>query len=66
MLGYFGETVRRARNSYVAYVEEGVEQGRREELTGGGLIRSLGGWSEVKRLREKGRDHVITDFHTDK
>jgi REP element-mobilizing transposase RayT len=61
VLGYFGETVRRARNSYVAYVEEGVEQGRREELTGGGLIRSLGGWSEVKRLRGKGRDHVMSD-----
>ena len=61
VLGYFGQTVRSARNTYLAYVEEGVEQGRREELTGGGLIRSLGGWSEVKRLREKGRDHVMSD-----
>ena len=41
VLGYFGETVGSARNTYAAYVEEGVGQGRREELTGGGLIRSL-------------------------
>jgi putative transposase len=61
VLGYFGESVRSARKAYVAYVEEGVEQGRREELRGGGLIRSLGGWSEVKRLREKGSDHVMSD-----
>jgi putative transposase len=61
VLGYFGESVRSARKAYVAYVEEGVEQGRREELRGCGLIRSLGGWSEVKRLREKGSDHVMSD-----
>ena len=61
VLGYFGERVRRARNAYVEYMEEGIELGRREELTGGGLIRSLGGWSEAKRLRGKGKDHVMSD-----
>jgi putative transposase len=61
VLGYFGESVRSARKAYVAYVEERVEQGRREELTGGGLIRSLGGWAEVKRLTEKGMDHMMSD-----
>lgn len=61
VLGYFGKTVRIARKTYAAYVEEGIEQGRREELTGGGLIRSLGGWSEAKKLRGKGRDHVMSD-----
>ena len=25
------------------------------------MIRSLGGWSEAKKLRGKGRDHVISD-----
>ena len=54
VLGYFGRTVHRARKAYLGYVEAGLEQGRRDELTGGGLIRSLGGWSEVKRLRVKG------------
>ncbi len=61
VLRFFGVTVRKARNAYEAYVEEGVEQGRREELTGGGLIRSLGGWSEVKRAGEACRDHVMSD-----
>ena len=61
VLGYFGETGRRARKAYAAYVEEGLAQGRREALTGGGLIRSLGGWAEVKRLRGKGRAHVMSD-----
>ena len=61
VLGFFGETVRRARKAYEEYVEEGVGQGRREELTGGGLVRSLGGWSEAKRLRGRGKDHVMSD-----
>jgi putative transposase len=38
-----GETLREARINYLAYVEAGIEQGRREDLVGGGLIRSLGG-----------------------
>ena len=39
---------------YKAFVAEGVGQGRRPELVGGGLIRSLGGWSQVLSLRRKG------------
>jgi len=39
---------------------ERLPQGRRRELTGGGLIRSLGGWTEA-RERVKGRDHVMSD-----
>jgi len=61
VLGYFGRTVHRARKAYLGYVEAGLEQGRRDELTGGGLIRSVGGWSEVKRLRQQGQDHVMSD-----
>ena len=61
VLGYFGKTVREARKAYGKYIEQGVEQGRRKELTGGGLIRSLGGWSEAKRLRGRGKDHVMSD-----
>jgi putative transposase len=34
-------------------MEEGKDQGRREELVGGGLVRSLGGWSQVLSLRGK-------------
>jgi len=61
VLGFFGKTVEAARKAYAEYVEEGIEQGRREELTGGGLVRSLGGWSEAKRLRGRGRDHIMSD-----
>jgi hypothetical protein len=41
VLSVFGETVRTARKKYLAYVESGMNQGRRPELVGGGLIRSV-------------------------
>jgi putative transposase len=34
-------------------VKDGINAGRRPELVGGGLIRSLGGWSEVLALRTR-------------
>jgi len=34
--------------------KKGVALGRRPELVGGGLVRSLGGWSEVLALRGRG------------
>ena len=61
VLGHFGRMVHRARKAYLGYVEAGLEQGHRDELTGGGLIRSLGGWSEVKRLRSKDQAHMMSD-----
>jgi hypothetical protein len=61
VLRYFGKTRRGAAGAYLSYVEGGLHQGRREELTGGGLIRSLGGWSELKRHRLKGGAHVMSD-----
>jgi putative transposase len=32
--------------------------GRRPELVGGGSIRSLGGWDEIKKLRHSGQDRI--------
>jgi putative transposase len=61
VLSYFGKRAKSARKAYINYVEEGIRQGRKEILTGGGLIRSMGGWSEVKRLREQGQEHVMSD-----
>jgi hypothetical protein len=61
VLRYFGQTVRSARQGYLAYLEEGIVRGRREDLTGGGLIRSLGGWSEVKKHRGKTSEHTMSD-----
>jgi len=34
---------------------------RRPELVGGGLIRSLGGWDEVKMMRPAGQDRIKSD-----
>jgi putative transposase len=42
-------------------LEEGIEKGRRPELVGGGLIRSLGGWDAVKKMRLTGQDRVKGD-----
>jgi REP element-mobilizing transposase RayT len=57
----FGKTVVRARKVYGAYVEAGMQQGRRAELMGGGLIRSLGGWAAVKDRRGKGQEPLKSD-----
>jgi putative transposase len=61
VLGSFGGTVRNARKSYLSYMEAGVGQGRRDDLSGGGLIRSLGGWSEAKKIGVEGNAHVMSD-----
>jgi putative transposase len=58
VLSFFGDG-RVGRRNYRKYVEDGIELGRRPELVGGGLIRSLGGWSEVLSLRERGERHAF-------
>ncbi len=54
VLGQFSSGKKRAKQAYRRFMEEGKNQGRRDDLTGGGLIRSLGGWSQVLSLRGKG------------
>jgi putative transposase len=51
----FNDTTRRARNAYRRFVQDGMGQGHCPELTGGGLIRSQGGWSQVLAMQSKGR-----------
>jgi hypothetical protein len=53
VLALFGSKMAAARRHYRAYVEEGIAQGRRPDLVGGGLVRSLGGWEKIKALRKK-------------
>jgi putative transposase len=53
VLGTFGKDLGPARRAYRAFVEKGIGQGKREDLSGGGLLRSAGGWEGVKRLREE-------------
>ena len=47
----FGKSVDSARSEYREFVAAGIDAGRRDDLTGGGLIRSAGGWVAVKDLR---------------
>jgi len=60
VLSWFGGKELEAKKTYRQYVSEGIGQGRRWELVGGGLIRSLGGWSEVLSMRRNGK-RVLTD-----
>ncbi len=54
VLYQFGDTKRKAINGYRRFVQEDVGKGRNTLLTGGGLIRSKGGWSQVLSMRRKG------------
>ncbi len=58
VLSYFGSG-RDRRKNYYKYVVEGIDLGRRPELVGGGLVRSLGGWSEVLALRTRKERHAF-------
>ena len=53
VLGWFGPTTGRAVRAYRDYVREGIPVGHRPELVGGGLVRSAGGWAEVRALRRQ-------------
>jgi hypothetical protein len=66
VLKLFGKKVSPARKGYRTYLAKGIEQGRRPELVGGGLIRSAGGWSAVKAMRRaqtrmKGDERILGD-----
>lgn len=54
VLVLFSEGKNEARRRYHRFVEEGIDQGQKPELTGGGLLRSAGGWSGVRALRKTG------------
>jgi REP element-mobilizing transposase RayT len=66
VLRFFNNKLSIARKGYRAYIAKGIELGRRPELVGGGLIRSAGGWSVVKELRQgqsrmKGDERILGD-----
>jgi REP element-mobilizing transposase RayT len=60
VLAWFAPTERPAVRAYRAFIREGIPRGRRPELVGGGLVRSLGGWAAVQAIRQRG-DHVMAD-----
>jgi REP element-mobilizing transposase RayT len=64
VLKWFGAKEGEAKKAYRQFVKKGIDQGRRSDLVGGGLIRSQGGWSAVKAmhrlgLREKSDERVL-------
>ena len=54
ILAYFGSDIEKARKGYENFVNDGIALGSRPELVGGGLVRSLGNWSQVVSLHRKG------------
>jgi hypothetical protein len=54
VLAQFGRTRRQAVTAYRSVVGAGLRMGYVPELTGGGLLRSLGGWSQVMAMRRRG------------
>lgn len=50
ILKLFGKKVSVARRRYREFLKKGADQGRRPELIGGGLIRSIGGWQAFKAI----------------
>jgi REP element-mobilizing transposase RayT len=64
-LHFFGEGITEAQVAYRDYITAGVSQGRKADLSGGGLIRSYGGWTEVRgqeRLQSDQRILGDSDF----
>jgi REP element-mobilizing transposase RayT len=60
VLSWFGTKEGEAKRAYRQYVKKGIALGKRPNLVGGGLVRSVGGWSEVKLLRGRNQK-VLTD-----
>jgi REP element-mobilizing transposase RayT len=57
VLSFFGDAYN-SRKNYLRYVGNGIDKGNRPELVGGGLIRSMGGWSAVLASRRRGERDV--------
>lgn len=57
-LSFFGNP-----DSYLEFVKKGFDRGQRTDLIGGGVVRSHGGWSEVKRSPSlvKGDERILGD-----
>ena len=55
VLARFGGVGRKARAGYQHFVEEGMSLGHDPTMSGGGLVRSLGGWSQVRAVQRKGQ-----------
>ncbi len=65
--GLFSDNKKSGRTKYRAFVKNGIAEGRRPDLTGGGLLRSIGGWAGLKGARKagprvKGDERILGDI----
>jgi REP element-mobilizing transposase RayT len=66
VLKLFGKRISSSRRHYRQFAEKGVLMGRRPDLIGGGLIRSVGGWEALKafgrqKIHVKGDERILGD-----
>ncbi|MEJ2684488.1 MAG: hypothetical protein P8Z71_08850 [Candidatus Sulfobium sp.] len=61
ILRQFGNKEREAKREYRKFVVEGIADGKRSDLVGGGLVRSHGGWSQLVTMRGKGMVEAADD-----
>ncbi len=60
MLSWFGKRKNNAGKVYRRYIQDGIQNGHRDDSVGGGLVRTLGGWSRVLSSR-KSMDKLLRD-----
>lgn len=53
VLVHFGKSRRQARRSYIEFIQAGMVATNGMALSGGGLVRSYGGWESIVRLRKE-------------
>ena len=66
VLSFFGDKSNTARKKYRQFIEKGIDFGKRPDLTGGGIVRSTGGWHVLKSMRRmrvhlKGDERILGD-----
>ena len=66
VLGFFDKRKTNASRVYRKFVQKGISQGKRPDLTGGGLVRSAGGWTALRALNKetvkvKGDERILRD-----
>lgn len=61
VLAQFGGTKRKAISEYRRFMQDGMDQGHDPQYSGGGLVRSLGGWSNVCAMRRKGQKEEVDE-----
>jgi REP element-mobilizing transposase RayT len=61
VLRFFGGRAGAAREAYLAFLEEELGIDREQELMGGGLVRSLGGWAHVHALLQRSGAKALGD-----